>query len=163
MADGWNFCDTFLSPCTKSTFFYFSKSWFVAELQGFKVTPLLHVKLKVPIVRPGHFHTFCWRQMIEIFVVYPKRPKTKNTFFLFFKILIRCWDTRVQSYLKAQWQKPIFQELISRVAFEIETRGQVFCIALGPATICIATGTIGLLHLFYNTGWHFERLKSCPA
>ena len=38
---------------------------------------------------------------------------------------------------KAQWQKPIFQELISWVLFEIETRGQVFCIALGPVTICI--------------------------
>ena len=78
-------------------FFYFSKSWFVAEVQGFKVTPLLHVKSKLPIVWPGRFHTFCLRQMIEISVVYSKDPKLK-TLFLFFKMLIRCRYTRVQSY-----------------------------------------------------------------
>ena len=57
----------------------------------------------------------------------------------------------IDMFQNAQWQKPIFQELISRILFEIETRGQVFCIALGPVTICIATRTIGLLYLFYNT------------
>ena len=51
----------------------------------------------------------------------------------------------------AQLQKPIFHEMISRVLFEIETRGQVFYIALGPVTICIAIRTIGLLYLLYNT------------
>ena len=50
------------------------------------------------------------------------------------------------------YKKPIFQELISRVLLEIETRDRVFCIALGPVTICIAMGTIELLYLFYNTG-----------
>ena len=53
---------------------------------------------------------------------------------------------------KRSLQKPIFQELISRVILEIETRGQVFSIALGPVTVCIAIRTIGLLYLFYNTG-----------
>ena len=52
----------------------------------------------------------------------------------------------------AHYKNPIVQEMISRVMFEIETRGQVFCIALGPVTICIAIRTIGLLNLFYNTG-----------
>ena len=52
----------------------------------------------------------------------------------------------------AHYIKPIFQELISRVLLEIETRDQVFCIALEPVTICIAIRTIGLLYLFYNTG-----------
>ena len=59
---------------------------------------------------------------------------------------------RVIIFQNAQWQKPIFQELISRVLFEIETRGQVICIALGPVTICIAIRTIGLLYLFYSKG-----------
>ena len=51
----------------------------------------------------------------------------------------------------AHYTKPIFQELISRVLLEIETRGQVFRIALGPVTIYIAIKTIGLLYLFFNT------------
>ena len=63
-------------------------------------------------------------------------------------------------FQNAQWQKPIIQELISRVLFETETRGRVFCIAHVPVTICIAIRTTGLLYLFYNTVWHFERLKS---
>ena len=69
----------------------------------------------------------------------------------------------INMFQNAQWQKPIFQELISRDLFEIETRGQVFCIALGPVTICIVSRIIGLLYLFYNTGWHFELLKSFSA
>ena len=64
---------------------------------------------------------------------------------------------------KAHCKKEIFQELISRVLLEIETSGRVFCTALRPVTICIVIGTIGLLYLFYNTGWHFECLKSCSA
>ena len=56
-----------------------------------------------------------------------------------------------RNFPKRSRQKPIFQELISRVPFEIETRGQVFCIALGSVTICIAIRTIGLLNPFYNT------------
>ena len=52
----------------------------------------------------------------------------------------------------AHCKNPIFQEMISRVLFEIETRGRVFCIALGPVTSSIAIRTIGLLYLFYNTG-----------
>ena len=49
---------------------------------------------------------------------------------------------------KSQWQKPIFQWLISRVLLYIEARGQVFWIAFAPATICIPFGTLGLLYLF---------------
>ena len=64
---------------------------------------------------------------------------------------------------KAEYKKPIFQGLKSRVLLDIETSGQLFCIALGQVTICIPIGTIGLLYLFYNTGWHFERLKSGRA
>ena len=52
----------------------------------------------------------------------------------------------------AQWQKQIFQELISRVLLEIETSGQVFCIVLRPVTIYIAIKSFGLLYLFFNTG-----------
>ena len=59
-------------------------------------------------------------------------------------------------FQNAHYKKSIFQELISRVLLEIETRGQVFCLALGPVTIYIAIQTIGLLYLFYNTGWHFK-------
>ena len=47
---------------------------------------------------------------------------------------------------KSQWQKPIFQRLISRALLYIEARGQVFWIAFGPATICIPFGTVGLLY-----------------
>ena len=63
------------------------------RLQGFKVTPLLQVKSKVSNHRPGLLYTFCLRQMIEIFVLELK------ALFLFFKILIRYWDSGVQSYL----------------------------------------------------------------
>ena len=49
-------------------------------------------------------------------------------------------------FQNAQWPKPVFKELISRDLLEIETMGQVFCIALGPVTICIAIKTIGLLY-----------------
>ena len=35
--------------------------------------------------------------MVEIFVIHSLSPWTKNTF-LFFKMFIRCWDTRVQNY-----------------------------------------------------------------
>ena len=40
---------------TPNSLFYFSKYWFVAEIQGLKVTPLLHLQSKVPNVRPGTF------------------------------------------------------------------------------------------------------------
>ena len=67
-------------------------------------------------------------------------------------------------YVRKGWvKKPIFQGLISRVLLDIQTKGQVFCITLGPVTVRIPNGTIGLLYLFYNIGWHFERLKSCRA
>ena len=39
----------------------------------------------MPIVRPGHFHTFYLRQIIEIFVVYSKDPKLERFFFYFSK------------------------------------------------------------------------------
>ena len=67
-------------------------------------------------------------------------------------IITRTIMRGINMYQNAQWQKPIFQELISRVLFEMETRGQVFCIALGPVTICVTIRTIGLLYLFYNAG-----------
>ena len=49
MADFLNFYDTFQHPKLKRLF-YFSKFWFVAEIQGFKITPLRQVKSRVPIV-----------------------------------------------------------------------------------------------------------------
>ena len=58
----------------------------------------------------------------------------------------------INMFQNAQCEKPIFQELISRVLLELEIRGQVFCIVLGPVTISIAIKTIGLLYLFFNTG-----------
>ena len=58
----------------------------------------------------------------------------------------------INMFQNVQWQYPIFQELISRVLFEIEARGQVFFIALVPVAISIAIRTIGLLYLFYNIG-----------
>ena len=78
--------------------FFCSKCWLVAEVQGFKVIPLLQVKSKVPIVCPGRIYTFCLWQRVEIFVIYSYDPKIKTLFFSFFNILIRCWDTRVRSY-----------------------------------------------------------------
>ena len=53
---------------------------------------------------------------------------------------------------KAEYKKLIFQGLKSKVLFDIETKGQVFCIALGPVTIYISIGTIDLLYLLYNIG-----------
>ena len=53
---------------------------------------------------------------------------------------------------KAEYKKPIFQGLISRVLLDIETRNQVFCIDLRPVTIYISIGKIVLLYLFYNAG-----------
>ena len=67
------------------------------------------------------------------------------------------------TFEKAEYKNPIFQGLISQVLFDIDTRGQVFYIALGPVAICIPIGIIELLYLFYNIGRHFERLKSCRA
>ena len=64
---------------------------------------------------------------------------------------------------KAEYEKPIIQGLIYRILLDIETRGQVFFIDLGPVKNCIPIGIIGLLYLFYNTEWYFERLKSCRA
>ena len=62
------------------------------------------------------------------------------------------YSARYYMFQNARYKKPIFQELISRVLLEIETSGQVFCIARGPVTMCIAIKTIGLLYLLYNTG-----------
>ena len=68
----------------------------------------------------------------------------------------KCISERARYYCimfeKAQYKKPIFQGLITRVQLDIETRDQVFCVALGPVTICITIGTIGLLYVFYSTG-----------
>ena len=55
------------------------KALFIFQNLGFFAE---HVKSKVPIVRLGHFHTFCLRQMIEIFMVYSKDPKLKTLFHL---------------------------------------------------------------------------------
>ena len=55
-------------------------------------------------------------------------------------------------FKKAEYKKAIFQGLKSKVQFDIETKGQVFCIALGPVTIYISIRTIELLYLFYNIG-----------
>ena len=56
---------------------------------------------------------------------------------------------RIILFQNAQCEKPIFQDLISRVLLEIETRGQVFCIVPRPVTIAIAIETFGLLYLFF--------------
>ena len=64
-----------------------------------------------------------------------------------------CTTVRVTNiFKKAEYKKPIFQGLKSKVLFDIETKGQVICIALGPVTICISIGTIELLYLFYDIG-----------
>ena len=55
-------------------------------------------------------------------------------------------------FKKAKYKKPTFQGLKSKVLFDIETKGQVLCVALGPVTICISIRTIELLYLFYNIG-----------
>ena len=74
------FCDTFLTSKNQNTFSYFSKSWFVAEIQGFKVTPLLHVKSKVPIIRPGHNYTLGrWLK----FLWYICKTLNSGTFYVF--------------------------------------------------------------------------------
>ena len=65
---------------------------------------------------------------------------------------LRILPDNKSTFQNAQWQKPIFQQLISRVLFKIETKSQEFCIALGPVTICITINNIGLLYLFFNTG-----------
>ena len=77
--------------------------------------------------------------------------------FKFDKSFLMLFGTRTTASVtnifgKADYKKPIFQGLKSKVLFDIETKGQVFCIALGPVTICISIGTIELLYLFYNTG-----------
>ena len=72
--------------------------------------------------------------------------------FVYINIIKRTIVRFINMFQNAQCDKPIFQELISRVLLEIETRGQVFCIVLGPVTIYIAITTIGLLYLFFNTG-----------
>ena len=53
-------------------------------------------------------------------------------------------------FKKAEYKKPIFQWLKCKVLLDIETKGQGFCTALGPVTICIYIGTIELMYLFYN-------------
>ena len=55
-------------------------------------------------------------------------------------------------FKKAEYKKPIIQGLKSKVLFDVETKGQVFSIALGPVTICRSIGTIELLYIFYNIG-----------
>ena len=50
-------------------------------------------------------------------------------------------------FQKAEYKKPIFQGLKSKVIFDIETKRRVFYIALGPVTICISIGTIELLYI----------------
>ena len=62
-----------------------------------------------------------------------------------------------QSFLSKYVRKPSLHKTdfsgvdISGSIGILETMCRVFCIALGPVTICIAIGTIGLLYLFYNT------------
>ena len=55
-------------------------------------------------------------------------------------------------FKKAEYKKLIFQGLKCKILFDIETKDQVFCIALGPVNICIYIGTIELMYLFYNIG-----------
>ena len=53
--------------------------------------------IKTTNCRPDHFYTFCSWRMFEFFVIHSYDPKLKSLF-SFFKMLIRCWDTRVQNY-----------------------------------------------------------------
>ena len=72
--------------------------------------------------------------------------------FFLFNFIETCTTVSVNNmFKKAEYKKPIFQWLKCKVLLDIETKGQVFCIALGPVTICIFIATIGLLYLFYNT------------
>ena len=81
-----------------------------------------------------------------------------------FNVIGMCKTVSVTNmFQKAKNITPIFQELITQVLFDIGIRSQVFCIALHPVTICIPIGTIELLYLFYNKGWHFECLKLCRS
>ena len=70
-------------------------------------------------------------------------------FFLMLSERIQHWALLIM-LKKPEYEKPICQGLKSRVLFDIETKGQMFCIALGPVTICLSIGTIELLYLFYN-------------
>ena len=67
---------------------------------------------------------------------------------VWFLSLLTLSAVRVTNMLeKPHYKKPTFQALISRILLDTETRGRVFRIALGPVTICIPIGTIGLLYV----------------
>ena len=85
--------------------------------------------------------------------------KLLKTFFCFlsrrcvFNVIGTRTTVRVTNmFKKTEYKTPIFQRFKSKVLFDIETKGQVFSIALGPVTIYIPIGTIELLYLFYNIG-----------
>ena len=58
----------------------------------------------------------------------------------------------VSMFQNAHYKKPIFSGVDISGSIGNRNKGKVFCIALGPVTICMAIRTIGLLYLFYNTG-----------
>ena len=80
------------------------------------------------------------------FVVYSKDPKLK-TFFYFSKFLFVAETQRfkVTSRLST---KADFSGVDISGSIGYRNKGQVFCISLGPVTICVAIGIIGLLYLF---------------
>ena len=96
-------------------------------------------------------------EVIECYTTGEMRCKDTAEKISFFnkKRLQNCTESNAHitnMFQDAHYTKPIFQKLISRVLLDIVTRGRVFCIALGPVTICIAIRTIGLLYIFVIHG-----------
>ena len=71
-------------------------SWAVPEKTAKNTQKRWFLGIKTTNCRPGHFYTFYSWQILEIFVINSSDPNLNV--FLFLKMLIRCWDTRVQSY-----------------------------------------------------------------
>ena len=88
----------------------------------------------------------------KLILSYSRRSLVFITALVFNVIGTRTTESVTNTLRKGRVQKVGFQGLKSKVLFDIETKGQVFCIALGPVTVCIPIGTIELLYLFYNIG-----------
>ena len=85
-------------PKLKALFFIFqNRERFLRKPQKKNNRKRWVLVIKTTNCRPCDFYTFFSWQMFEIFMVHSQDPKLKK-FFSFFKILIRFWDTRVQSY-----------------------------------------------------------------
>ena len=98
------------------------------------------------------FCHFDEKNLKKLILSFTRRSFVFITALFFFVIGTGTTVSVTNMFEKAEYNKPIFQGLISRVVFDVETRGQVFCIALGPVTLCITIGTIRLLYLFKMQG-----------